>query len=110
MSRPVQVDSLSERGIDASLCRHRVTSRRKQLRYACSVEASLSETECGSQTGTTCSNDQSIVLVVNHGVFVGDEGRGLFSAEGLVGDDFGSRNSAREAASLLASKAMGQLC
>lgn len=84
-------------------------SGREQLGDTGSVEASLGETEGGSQTGTTGTNNESIVFVVNDGVLVAEERRGLLCAKGLVCDDASGGGAAREGAGLLSSKALGEL-
>jgi hypothetical protein len=42
-----------------------MTSRREQLRDTRSLQSSLCQTESGSKTGSSCSNNHSIELVVN---------------------------------------------
>lgn len=76
-------DILSQRSIDTTLRRHGMGPRGEQLADACGVEASLSQTEGGSQARTTRSHDQRIVLVIYDGVVLrGGMGR-LLCAEGL---------------------------
>jgi hypothetical protein len=81
----------------------------EQLGNTGSVEASLGETEGGSQTSATGTDDESIVFVVNDGVLVAEEWRSLLCAKGLVCDDASSGGAAREGAGLLSSKALGEL-
>lgn len=82
---------------------------REELGDTGGVEASLGETESSSQTGTTSTNNQGIVFVVNDGVLVAEERRSLLCAKGLVCDDTGGGGAAREGASLLSSKALREL-
>lgn len=63
-AREREVDILSERSIDTTLRRHRMTSGREKLRYACGVESSLSQTESGPKTCPTSTDNDSIVLVI----------------------------------------------
>lgn len=106
---PICRHSLSEGSVDTTLSGDSVRSGREKLGDTGSVEASLGETEGGSQTGTTSTNNQSIVFVVNDGVLVAEERRSLLRAKGLVCDDTGGGGAAREGASLLSSKALGEL-
>lgn len=93
--------SLSERSINTTLRSDCVTSRGEKLGYACSVETSLCQTESGSQTGTTSTNNDGIVLVINDWVLVGEVGRCLLCAERRVGVDLGGGSRAGEKARLL---------
>jgi hypothetical protein len=81
LASEVQAHSLSKRGIDTSLRGDGVRSCREQLRYAGRVEASLGETECCSQTSASGSNNDSVILVVDDGVFLRDEARCLLRPE-----------------------------
>ena len=101
--------SLSESGVDTTLGGDSVRSGGEQLRDTGGVEASLSQTEGGSQTSATGTDDEGIVFVVNDGVLVAEERRSLLCAKGLVCDDTGSGCAAREGASLLSSKALREL-
>jgi hypothetical protein len=101
--------SLSESGVDTTLSGDGVRSGGEQLGDTGSVEASLSETEGGSQTGTTGTDNEGIVFVVNDGVLVAEERRGLLCAKGLVCDDASGGSAAREGACLLSSKALREL-
>jgi len=101
--------SLSKSGVDTTLSGDGVRSGGEQLGDTSSVEAGLSETEGGSQTGATSTNNESIVFMVNDGVLVAEERRGLLCAKGLVCDDASGGGAAREGASLLSSKALGEL-
>jgi len=64
MHKNREFDVLPERSIDTTLCRHRMTSGREELRYACGIEPSLGQTESGSKTCSTSADNDSIVLVV----------------------------------------------
>lgn len=64
---------LSERGVDATLRGYSVRSSGEKLRDTSCVEASLSETEGRSQTGSSSADNDGIVLVVDDGVLAGDE-------------------------------------
>lgn len=55
---------LSESGIDTTLSGDSVTSGREELGNTGSVETSLGETESSAQSGTTSTDDDSIILVV----------------------------------------------
>jgi len=101
--------SLSKSGVDTTLSGDGVRSGREKLGDTGGVEASLSETEGGSQTSTTGTDNESIVFVVNDRVLVAEERRSLLCAKGLVCDDTGGGGAAREGASLLSSKALGEL-
>jgi len=46
---------------------------REKFRDTSSVEASLGKTEGGTQTSSSSTNDDGIVLVVDNGVLAGDE-------------------------------------
>ena len=61
---PVVLVHVSERGVDTTLGGHGVGTRGEKLGDTSGVESSLGQTEGGAQTGTTRSNDDSIVLVV----------------------------------------------
>jgi hypothetical protein len=101
--------SLSKSGVDTTLSGNGMRSSREQLGDTGSVETSLGETERGSQTGTTSTDNESIVFVVNDGVLVAEEWRGLLCAKGLVCDDASSGGAAREGAGLLSSETLGEL-
>ena len=109
MPSPVILVHVSKSSINTTLSSDSVGSGGEQLGDTSSVETSLSQTEGGSQTSTTSTNDQGIVFVVNDGVLVAEEWRSLLCAKGLVGDDAGSGGAAREGASLLSSEALGKL-
>jgi hypothetical protein len=101
--------SLSESGVNTTLSGDGVRSGREQLGDTGSVEASLSKTEGGSQTGTAGTDNEGIVFVVDDGVLVAEEWRGLLCAKRLVCDDASGGSAAREGACLLSSKALGEL-
>lgn len=61
---PVVLVHVTEGGVDTTLSSDSVASGREQLGDTGSVETGLSKTEGGSQTGTTSTNDEGIVLVV----------------------------------------------
>lgn len=61
---PVVLVHVSKGGVDATLGGDSVTSGREKLGDTGSVEAGLSETEGGSQTGATCTDNEGIVLVI----------------------------------------------
>lgn len=104
MPSPVILVHVSKRGVDSSLCGDGVRSSWEELGNTSSVESSLGKTESCAKTGTSSSDDDSIVLVVlymvnlrsvvarnggtyNDRVFVGKVRRGLFGAERGVCDD-----------------------
>jgi hypothetical protein len=64
---------LSKRGIDTTLRGYGMRSGGEELRYAGRVEASLSETEGCSQPRASSSNNDSVILVVDDRVLLGDE-------------------------------------
>jgi hypothetical protein len=64
---------LSKRGIDTSLCSYGMRSGGKKLGNTGRVEASFSKTESCSQTRASSSNNDSVILVVDDGVFLGNE-------------------------------------
>ena len=89
-----------------------MTSRREQLGDTGSVEAGLGKTEGGTQTGTTGTDNDGIVLVIlpkvrphvlwerhpalfayNHGVLVGDVAIGLLGAHRSIAEDAGWRRN-----------------
>jgi hypothetical protein len=55
---------LSESSVDTTLGSNSVTSRGEELRNTSSLESSLGKTEGSAQTGTTGTDDDSIVLVI----------------------------------------------
>lgn len=61
---PVVLVHVTQRRVDSSLCRHRVTPRGEELRYARCVETRLRQTESCSQTSSAGTDDNGIVLVV----------------------------------------------
>lgn len=61
---PVVLVHVSESRVDTTLGSDSVRSGREKLGDTSSVEASLGETEGSSQTGTTGTNNDGIVLVV----------------------------------------------
>lgn len=65
---------VSKSSVDTTLGSDGVGTSREELRDARGVKASLGETESGSQTGTTCADDDGIVLVVDDGVLASDDG------------------------------------
>ena len=60
----MQENVLSKGGIDTTLSGDSVTSCREKLRDASCIEASLCETEGGTQTGTTGTDDYRIIFVI----------------------------------------------
>ena len=76
---PVILVHVSESSIDTTLSSDGVRSSREELGDTGSVEASLGKTESSSQTGTTGTDNESIVLVVLEG--------GQLGVLRLVGDD-----------------------
>jgi hypothetical protein len=101
--------SLSKGSVDTTLSGNGMRSSGEQLGDTGSVEAGLGKTEGGSQTSTAGADDESIVFVVNDGVLVAEEWRGLLCAKGLVCDDTSGGGAAREGAGLLSSEALGEL-
>jgi len=84
---PVILAHVSESSIDTTLGSDSVGTGREELGDTSSVETSLSKTEGGTETGTTGTDDESIVGVVNNGVLGGDGVRGLLSVQRLGGKD-----------------------
>lgn len=102
---------LSKGSVDTTLSGDSVTSRREKFRNTGSVEASLGQTESGTQTGTPSTDDDGIVLVVlarqldpcrishvrqrvaayNDGVFLSNKASVLLGAQRVVGEDPGLR-------------------
>ena len=87
---------LSERGIDTTLRGYSVRTGREELGDTGSVEASLSETEGRTQTSSSSTNDDGIVLVIDDGVLAGDESRSLFRLQVLGSKDTGGGPCRRE--------------
>ena len=99
------VDVLSKSSVDTTLGSNSVRSRREEFGDTSGVESSLRKTEGGTETSTTGTNDDGIVLVVllpldqisslsvidvftyNHSVFLGDMRGRLLCAERLVRKD-----------------------
>jgi len=98
---------LSKSSVDTTLSSDSVTSGREKLGNTGSVETSFRQTKSRTQTGTTGTNDDGIVLVVlhtvrtlissrrltnrpvsayNHRVFVGDVAIGLLRAQRVIGE------------------------
>jgi hypothetical protein len=71
--RMSNLNLLSERSIDTSLCCYSVRSSGKELRYTGGVESSFSETESCSQPSSSGSNNDGIIFVIDDRVFAGDE-------------------------------------
>lgn len=65
---PVVVVHVAEGCVDATLSGDSVRSSREQLGNASGLETSLGETESGSETGTTSTDNKGIVSVVNDSV------------------------------------------
>lgn len=61
---PVVLVHVAEGGIDATLSSDSVASSGKKLRDTGRIETGLGETEGSTETGTTGTNDNGIVLVV----------------------------------------------
>ena len=61
---PVVLVHVSQRRIDATLCRHSVGSSGKEFGDAGGVEASFCQTKCCSQTRSSGTNHDRIVLMV----------------------------------------------
>jgi hypothetical protein len=64
---------VSESCIDTTLSSDSVASSGKQFRDTGSVEASFRQTEGGSQTSTSGTDNDGIVLVVNNWVVLGNK-------------------------------------
>lgn len=78
---PVVLVHVTESGIDTTLSGDRVGAGREELGDAGSVEASLGQTEGGTETGTTGTNDDSIIFVVYDGVLLCEMLRGFGSLD-----------------------------
>lgn len=87
---------LSERGIDTTLSGDSVRTGGKELGDTSSVEASLGKTEGRTQTSSSSTDDNGIVLVVNDGVLARDEPRSLLSPDVLGTKDAGGGPCRRE--------------
>lgn len=109
---------LSKGRVDTTLGSDSVTSGGEELRDTGSVESSLRETESGTQTGTTGTDDDGIVLVIlipvstnlrcsfsmptyNNRVLLGDVASGLLGAERLVAEDTGCREQLESAEGII---------
>lgn len=105
---PIGGNLLSKGSVDTTLGGDGVGSGREKLGNTGSVETSLGQTEGSTQTGTTGTDNDGIVLVVlqqselhrlysihaavsayNHGVLVVDVAIGLLGAQRSVGPDLG---------------------
>lgn len=64
VASPVIWVHVAESGVDATLSSDRVRTGREELGDTGGVEASLSQTECGTKTGTTGTDHNGIVLVI----------------------------------------------
>lgn len=64
---------LSEGSVDTTLRSYSVRTSGEELGNTSSVEASLSKTEGRSQTSSSSTDNDGIVLVVDNGVLAGDE-------------------------------------
>lgn len=64
MPSPIVLVHVPQSGIDTSLCSYSVTSGWEELRYTGSVETSFGKTEGCSQTSSTGTDDNRIVLMV----------------------------------------------
>lgn len=93
---PVIGVHVSESGVDTSLRSDGVGSGGEQLGDTSGVEASLGQTEGGSETGSTGSNNNTIVLVVDDGVLGRHVGGGLLGLDGAVGEDLGHHRGGGE--------------
>lgn len=97
---------VSESSIDTTLGGDSVRSSREKLGDTGGVEASLGETESSSQTSTTGTDNEGIILVVlqrgqldvfeahrgddltyNDGVLAAHKGRSLLSPQGTASND-----------------------
>ena len=68
-----KLNVLSKRSINTTLCSYSVRTSGKELRDTGSVEASLSETKGCSQTRTSSTNNNGIILVIDDRVLAGDK-------------------------------------
>jgi hypothetical protein len=84
-----KANSLAQRRIDATLRSHGVGPGREQLGYAGGVEASLGQAKGRTETGTTGTDDNCIVLVVNDGIGVLGRRGGFLCSQRLGGHDPG---------------------
>mmetsp|Transcript_1013 Transcript_1013/g.1590 ORF Transcript_1013/g.1590 Transcript_1013/m.1590 type:complete len:256 (-) Transcript_1013:167-934(-) len=69
---PVVFGHVAQGGIDASLRRHGVTSRGKQLGDAGRFESGFAQTHGGSKAGTAGPHHHGVVLVIDHRVIADD--------------------------------------
>jgi len=68
MPSPVILVHVTESCINTTLSGNSERSSREQLRDASGLETSLGQTESSSETGTTSSDDDGIILMINDGV------------------------------------------
>lgn len=87
MPAPVILGHVSQSSINTSLCGYGVRTGREELCDACSVEASLCETEGSPETSTSGSYDDCIVLMVDDGVLASDDGWSFFGSQRLGSND-----------------------
>ena len=64
VASPVVGVHIAEGGVDATLSSNRVRSRGEELRDTGRVEAGFGQTEGGTETGATGTNNEGIVLVI----------------------------------------------
>ena len=65
---PVILVHVTEGGVDSTLSGDGMRPSGEQLRNASGLETSLGKSEGGSETGTTSSDDDGIILMINDGV------------------------------------------
>lgn len=80
---PVIGMHVTKSSVDTTLGGHGVGTGREKLGDTSGVEASLGETESSTETSTTGTNNDSIVLVVDNGVLLGQMRGGIGSFDVL---------------------------
>lgn len=94
---PVVFVHVTESGVDTTLGGNSVGSGWEQLGDTSDLEALLNQTEGGSKTGTTGTDDNTVVFVVNDVVVLGHGGGGLLTVQVVeLVDDLSAGRRARE--------------
>ncbi len=75
MPPPVVLAHVAQGGVDATLSSHCVGSRGEELGDASGFKTVLNKTYCGTKTGTSRSNNQSIISVVDDFIAANFRGR-----------------------------------
>ena len=71
MPPPIVLVHVSKRSIDTALGCDGMTSCREELRYTCSVEASLGKTKgCSKTSPTSADNNRIILMILQHALII----------------------------------------